>query len=141
MNYQQSVLEFQIACDVPLTNPNTELFDLCLNLIKEEFTELSEAQLELSNAVDAEDYIIKKAKVASEMVDLIYVICYAANVHKIPLDQVFTLIHKANMNKVDPQTGKVNKREDGKILKPEGWKPAPIKELIALQQACIDAQI
>lgn len=28
-----------------------------------------------------------------------------------------------NMAKIDPNTGKVRKREDGKILKPEGWKP------------------
>jgi hypothetical protein len=26
--------------------------------------------------------------------------------------------------KINAETGKVNKREDGKVLKPEGWTPA-----------------
>jgi predicted HAD superfamily Cof-like phosphohydrolase len=30
---------------------------------------------------------------------------------------------KSNLAKIDPTTGLVRRREDGKILKPEGWKP------------------
>jgi predicted HAD superfamily Cof-like phosphohydrolase len=30
---------------------------------------------------------------------------------------------KSNLSKIDPVSGKVIRREDGKILKPEGWKP------------------
>lgn len=30
---------------------------------------------------------------------------------------------KSNLSKIDRDTGKVIRREDGKILKPEGWKP------------------
>ena len=30
---------------------------------------------------------------------------------------------KSNLSKIDPQTGLVKRREDGKILKPDGWKP------------------
>jgi predicted HAD superfamily Cof-like phosphohydrolase len=30
---------------------------------------------------------------------------------------------KSNLSKIDPVTGRVKRREDGKILKPEGWKP------------------
>jgi predicted HAD superfamily Cof-like phosphohydrolase len=30
---------------------------------------------------------------------------------------------KSNLSKIDPITGKVIRREDGKIMKPEGWKP------------------
>ena len=30
---------------------------------------------------------------------------------------------KSNLSKIDPVTGLVRRREDGKILKPEGWKP------------------
>ena len=140
MNYQSSVLEFQMACDVPLDPTSRDMNDLCLSLIKEEYLELTDALLKIQTAI-SEDFSEIRAKIAGEMVDLIYVVCYAANVYKIPLDQVFALVHKANMNKVDPATGKVTKREDGKVLKPEGWKPAPIKELIALQQACIEANL
>jgi len=37
---------------------------------------------------------------------------------------------KTNMAKVDPATGKVRRREDGKILKPEGWKPPDMSKFI-----------
>lgn len=30
---------------------------------------------------------------------------------------------KSNLSKIDPETGLVRRREDGKILKPEGWQP------------------
>jgi predicted HAD superfamily Cof-like phosphohydrolase len=30
-------------------------------------------------------------------------------------------VMKTNFAKIDDKTGKVNKREDGKVLKPEGW--------------------
>ena len=32
-------------------------------------------------------------------------------------------VMRTNMAKVDPVTGKVRKREDGKVLKPDGWQP------------------
>lgn len=35
---------------------------------------------------------------------------------------------KSNLSKIDPVTGFVNRREDGKILKPEGWKPPDFKK-------------
>ena len=30
---------------------------------------------------------------------------------------------KTNLAKIDSSTGKVIKREDGKVLKPQGWEP------------------
>ena len=35
-----------------------------------------------------------------------------------------------NFAKIDPTTGKVIKREDGKILKPEGWVAPDLKKFI-----------
>lgn len=35
---------------------------------------------------------------------------------------------KSNLSKIDPVTGMVRKREDGKILKPEGWQPPDFKK-------------
>ncbi len=35
---------------------------------------------------------------------------------------------KSNLSKIDPVTGLVRKREDGKILKPEGWQPPDFKK-------------
>ena len=35
-----------------------------------------------------------------------------------------------NFAKIDPDTGKVRKREDGKVLKPEGWQPPNLKPFL-----------
>jgi predicted HAD superfamily Cof-like phosphohydrolase len=32
-------------------------------------------------------------------------------------------VMRTNFAKIDKETGKVRKREDGKVLKPEGWTP------------------
>jgi hypothetical protein len=34
------------------------------------------------------------------------------------------------MEKIDPETGMVRRRSDGKILKPEGWQPPKLEELL-----------
>ena len=36
-------------------------------------------------------------------------------------------VRRSNLAKINPDTGKVNKREDGKVLKPEGWTPPNLK--------------
>jgi predicted HAD superfamily Cof-like phosphohydrolase len=44
----------------------------------------------------------------------------------IPLEKVWTEVHKSNMAKADPLKGGVIYREDGKVLKPEGWQKPDI---------------
>ena len=39
------------------------------------------------------------------------------------IEDAYAEVTRSNMAKVDPTTGKVIKREDGKVLKPEGWTP------------------
>jgi predicted HAD superfamily Cof-like phosphohydrolase len=39
-------------------------------------------------------------------------------------------VMRTNFAKIDPATGRVNKREDGKVLKPEGWKPPELDQFI-----------
>ena len=39
----------------------------------------------------------------------------------IPIDEAFEVVHTTNMAKADPVTGKPIKRDDGKVIKPEGW--------------------
>ena len=38
---------------------------------------------------------------------------------------------KSNLSKIDPTTGFVRRREDGKILKPEGWMPPDFAKFTA----------
>ena len=37
---------------------------------------------------------------------------------------------KSNLSKIDPTTGLVRRREDGKILKPEGWKEPDFSQFV-----------
>jgi predicted HAD superfamily Cof-like phosphohydrolase len=37
---------------------------------------------------------------------------------------------QSNLSKIDPVTGLVKRREDGKILKPEGWKPPDFTKFV-----------
>jgi predicted HAD superfamily Cof-like phosphohydrolase len=39
-------------------------------------------------------------------------------------------VARSNLAKIDTQTGKVKKREDGKVLKPEGWTPPDLKQFV-----------
>jgi predicted HAD superfamily Cof-like phosphohydrolase len=36
-------------------------------------------------------------------------------------------VMRTNFAKIDHETGKVRKREDGKVLKPVGWTPPDLK--------------
>jgi predicted HAD superfamily Cof-like phosphohydrolase len=42
-------------------------------------------------------------------------------------------VMRSNFAKVDPRTGKVTRREDGKVLKPEGWEPPRLERFVRQQ--------
>jgi predicted HAD superfamily Cof-like phosphohydrolase len=61
------------------------------------------------------------------LVDIQYYLYDAASKHGFNLDPVFDEVHRANLSKRDPDTGKFLVREsDGKIIKPKGYKEADI---------------
>lgn len=62
------------------------------------------------------------------LVDLVYVVVGAASAMGVDLDRAFDAVHTANMAKLGPD-GKPIRRADGKILKPEGWKPSNLAEV------------
>lgn len=39
-------------------------------------------------------------------------------------------VMRSNMAKIDPTTGTVHRREDGKILKPKGWTPPDLSRFV-----------
>lgn len=86
--------------------------DLRVNLIKEEVQELLLRRDDPLEVVDA-------------LADIVYV-CYGMAVEMgVDLDAVVGVVHDANMAKLG-EDGKPIYREDGKILKPEGWTPPDI---------------
>lgn len=97
--------------------PDYQERELRVRLMKEEFNEYNKAE-------DNNDI----TNLAVELADIIYIACGTAVSYGIPLDDVFNAIHQANMNKL--VDGKVIRREDGKIKKPEGWQPADIAGIL-----------
>jgi predicted HAD superfamily Cof-like phosphohydrolase len=73
------------------------------------------------------------AQQADGMVDAWYYMLNAACKKGVNLSRVFNLVHEANMAKRNPTTGKFERREDGKILKPEDWHEADVVAEIVRQ--------
>lgn len=67
------------------------------------------------------------------LVDCYYYSLNAAAKRGVNLSKIFEVVHKANMDKKDPVSGKFIKREDGKIIKPVGWKAPDITKEIERQ--------
>jgi len=68
------------------------------------------------------------------LVDSWYYSLNCASKHGVNLSRIFDLVHQANMAKRDPDTGKFLRRNDGKIIKPNGWQPPDITAEIRRQR-------
>lgn len=136
------VQDFHHACEVPVHNtvriPHPSRIKLRMRLIDEEAGETSSALDKMAAhasgtitlaASDLDDTIVE---IADGLADTIYVCIGAALEFGIPLAEVWRRVQEANMAKVDPKTRKVRKREDGKILKPDGWKEPDVLGALTL---------
>jgi len=97
--------------------PDDEERKLRVKLLREEFREYLDGE-SFENLVE----------VADALADIIYIACGTAVSYGIPLDDVFAEVHRSNMAKL--VDGKVLRREDGKIQKPEGWTPPDIRSVL-----------
>jgi len=95
---------------------------LRISLIEEEVRETVDG-IHRDNLVD----------IADGIVDSIYVLIGTAVSYGIDLNPLWKEVHRTNMLK---DNGPV--RGDGKVLKPEGWQPPRIKELLIKQGADAD---
>lgn len=80
-----------------------------------------------------EDKFGKKADQADALTDIIYYSHNTASRYGMNLEPVFRSVHEANMKKCDPKTNRFIRREDGKIIKPPGWKAPDISKEIEIQ--------
>lgn len=108
------VKKFQLACD-QLKEVEADA-PLYWNLIKEEFEELSDASIRVEE-LDA-------------CMDLIWVILGYCHARGFNVDGAWNEVARSNMSKIDPETGKVKKREDGKVLKPATFSPPNLEPFI-----------
>ena len=87
-------------------------YALYRKLIAEEVGELHEA-VENNDRVEQLDALI----------DILVVTIGALHSMGADVEGAWKEVIRSNLAKIDPATGKVSKREDGKVLKPAGWTP------------------
>lgn len=112
--------KFMKACDQTVDKFNTEQFNLYLELMKEEWKELQVA-------IDNNDQV----EVLDALLDFIVVTVGAIHSAGMDGEGGWKEVMRTNFAKVDSETGKVRKREDGKVLKPVGWTPPDLKGFVS----------
>lgn len=130
-----------------LSDKDVKVAQLRLNLIVEELSEMFAAfttkevyQYKFSpifNSVQAiiaslqkADFDIDRKEVLDAIVDQDYINSGTGVWLDLPLEQGFQEVHSNNLTKVDPITGKVEKRADGKIIKPSTYVPVDLSSVL-----------
>ena len=91
---------------------NPDQFNLYIKLMEEEADELA-------TAIVAHDQV----ETMDALIDFMVVTIGALHSLGVDVEGAWTEVMRSNLAKIDPETGTVQRREDGKILKPEGWTP------------------
>ena len=112
----EDIERFGSACDQEPSEANYKMY---LDLIREETDELEEAILDND-----------KVEQLDALVDILVVTMGAIRAAGWDGEGAWKEVMDTNFAKIDPETGKVRKREDGKVLKPEGWKPPQLASFI-----------
>ena len=100
--------KFMRACDQSIDTMNESQYTMYKSLIEEEFRELQEAH-DMEAELDA-------------LIDILVVTIGAIHSAGFDGESAWKEVMSTNFAKIDKETGLVRKREDGKVLKPVGWK-------------------
>ena len=112
--------KFMRACDQSAGTVNIAQYIMYLKLIQEETAELAEA-IKANDAVEQLDALI----------DILVVTIGAIHSMGADAEGAWKEVMSTNFAKIDKETGKVRKREDGKVLKPVGWTPPKLAPFVA----------
>jgi predicted HAD superfamily Cof-like phosphohydrolase len=107
------------ACDQSVDNFNEDQFNLYTKLIQEEVDELWTANA----AAD-------RVECLDALIDILVVTIGAIHSMGADAEGAWKEVMRTNFAKIDHETGKVRKREDGKVLKPQGWSPPDLKPFV-----------
>jgi predicted HAD superfamily Cof-like phosphohydrolase len=110
---------FMRACNQTVGAWNEPQFNLYTKLIQEETDELWAANA----AADPKECL-------DALIDILVVTVGA--IHSLGADGegAWNEVMRSNFAKIDTRTGFVTKREDGKVLKPEGWTPPELDQYL-----------
>jgi len=111
--------KFMRACDQAVDSADTDQFNMYLGLIEEEAEELNQA-------------IINKDRVEilDALIDMLVVTIGAIHSAGFDAEGAWKEVMSTNFAKIDSLTGRVRKREDGKVLKPLGWRAPELSKYI-----------
>ena len=112
--------KFMRASDQTVGELNEEQYKLYLSLMDEEWKELKAALL-MEDRVEQLDALL----------DFIVVTVGAIHSGGFDGEGGWKEVIGANLAKIDKETGKVRKREDGKVLKPIGWMPPELAPFVS----------
>lgn len=140
LNYQAKVREFHkatgVATSTTPTAQDASTRALRCRLLLEELKEFITASgcalmgvggnVEVHSVAGAEPNL---PAMGQELTDMQYVVSGTAESHGLPLPALFSEVHAANMRKVGPD-GKARIRADGKVLKPDGWRPPDVAAVL-----------
>jgi len=108
--------KFMIASEQTTTDENHAQYKMYLDLIDEEVQELKDS------TTPADDL--------DALVDILVVTIGAIYSMGANAEGAWQEVMATNLAKIDRVTGKVHKREDGKVLKPVGWTPPNLKSYL-----------
>ena len=108
--------KFMIACDQSVDKENVEQYKLYLDLIDEEVQELKDSTTPVDD-LDA-------------LVDILVVTIGAIHSMGADAEGAWREVMATNFAKIDRVTGRVRKRDDGKVLKPTGWTAPDLKKYV-----------
>ena len=111
--------KFMRACDQSVDDYDFSQYAMYLKLIDEEVSELKTA---VENNDDIEQL--------DALTDILVVTIGAIHSAGFDAEGAWKEVMKTNFAKIDKETGKVRKREDGKVLKPVGWVPPDLKPFV-----------
>jgi predicted HAD superfamily Cof-like phosphohydrolase len=119
MNPFRDQEKFMKACDQTVGTFNETQFNLYTSLIQEEVDELwtANADADLVECLDA-------------LIDILVVTVGAIHSMGADAEGAWKEVMRTNFAKIDHETGKVRKREDGKVLKPVGWTAPELGQFI-----------
>ena len=116
MNPFKDQEKFMRACDQTVGKFDEKQYQMYCNLISEEFNEL------VASATKVDDL--------DALIDILVVTIGAIHSLGVDAEGAWKEVMRTNFAKIDKETGKVRKREDGKVLKPLGWTPPNLDQYI-----------
>ena len=111
--------KFMRACDQSVDDYNHGQVALYANLIDEEVREFNEAYKKYDHK-----------EMLDALIDIIVVTTGCIHSMGADAEGAWKEVMQTNFNKIDKETGKVRKREDGKVLKPIGWKDPELAQFL-----------